>query len=34
MEFIDKINVLNINIEATEPGLIVIALDESGSMSG
>ena len=34
MEFIEKINDLNLNSEATEPGIIVIALDESGSMSG
>ena len=34
MEYIENINDLNINLEATEPGIIVIALDESGSMSG
>ena len=34
MKYVEKINDLNINLEATEPGIIVIALDESGSMSG
>ena len=34
MEYIENLNDINVNLEENEPGIIVIALDESTSMRG